>query len=219
MLSAGGAASHSAADFYAAAGAVPAAAGVAPGLADSASSRLSARDARAVLSAGVHLPAGPTRLHRTYAHPGAARLLHHLKEAGCTDATIASALRRVSEVCTVCRGSRSRFPRAVVTMPRPTVFNDTVAVDLAEISGRGRFLHVIDLGTRLSRCVVVADKEAPTIVRALLSVWICVYRAMRWLLFDPGREFHNALVRALGERLNTAVNVTAVQSAWSNGIC
>jgi len=42
---------------------------------------------------------------------------------------------------------------------------------------------------------------------------------MRWLLSDPGREFHNALVRALGERFNVCVNVTAGQSAWSNGIC
>jgi len=54
------------------------------------------------------------------------------------------------------------------------VFKDAIAVDLAEVAGRGRFLHVIDLGTRLSHWVVVANKEAPTIVRALLSVWICV---------------------------------------------
>ena len=66
-----------------------------------------------------------------------------------------------------------------MTLPRPTVFNDTVADDLAEVTGRGRFLHMIDLGTRLSRCVVVADKKAPTIVRTLPSVWICVYGAMR----------------------------------------
>jgi len=42
---------------------------------------------------------------------------------------------------------------------------------------------------------------------------------MRFLLSDPGREFHNSLVRALGERFNVTGNVTAGQSAWSNGIC
>jgi len=163
-LSAGGVARHVAA---------------APGGAYCAPSRLSPRDARAVLSAGVHLPAVLYQLHRPYANLGAARLLHLLRDAGCSDAAIAPALRRVTEVSAVCRASSSRPPRAVVTLTRPTAFNDTVAVDLAEVTGRGRFLHMIDLGTRLSRCVVVADKKAPTIVRTLLSVWICVYEAMR----------------------------------------
>ena len=160
-----------------------------------------------------------TRLHRTYAHPGAARLLYLPKEAGCTDAAIAPALRRVSEVCAVCQESLSCPLRAVVTMPRVIVFNDTVVVDLAEIAGRGRFLRVVDMGTCLSRCVFVADKEAPTIVHALPSVRICTYETMRWLLSDPRQEFHNALVRALGDRFNIAVNVTAGQSACINGIC
>lgn len=68
-------------------------------------------------------------------------------------------------------------------MPRSSVIKDTVALDLGELTGWGRFLHMIDLGTRLSRCVVVSDKETTTIVRALLSVWICVYEAMRISIF------------------------------------
>eukprot|EP00170_Pyropia_yezoensis_P001149 contig_5174_g1153 len=79
-------------------------------------------------------------------------------------------------------------------------------------------MHVIDLGTRLSRCVVVADKEATTIVRALLFHWICVYGACLIIVSDPGREFHNALTRLLAERFNIRVDVTAGQSAWSNGV-
>ena len=181
--------------------------------------RLRRRDSLAVLMAGPRLLAVLTGLHRTYAHPGADRLLFLLKEAGCADPAIAPTLRRVSAECSACRAARPRPPRAVVTLPRPTLFNDTVAVDLAELSGRGRFLHVIDLGTRLSRCVVVGDKEATTIVRALLSHWICVYGAMRVILSDPGREFHNALLRVMAERFNIHVDVTAGQSAWSNGVC
>jgi len=201
------------------AGVVPVAAAAAPGGAAPAPSHLSARDAHSVLSAGVHLPAVFSRLHRTYAYPGAAHLLHLPKDAGCLDAAIAPALRRVTEILAVCPGARSRPPRAFVTLPRPAVLNDNVAIDLAEASGRGRFLHEIELGTRLSRCVVVPEKEAPTIVRALISVWICVYGAMRWLLSDLGREFHKALVHTLGERFNVSVNLTVCQSAWSNGIC
>jgi len=145
-----------------------------PGGAAASPDPLPSRAVRAVLSAGVRLPAVLGRLHRPYAHPGAARLLHLLKEAGCPTADLAPTLQRVTEACAVCRRTRPRPPRAIVAVPRTTVFKDTVAVDLAEVAGRGRFLRVIDLRTRLSRYVVVANKEAPTIVRFLFSFWISV---------------------------------------------
>lgn len=97
-------------------------------------------------------------------------------------------------------------------LPHPTLFNDSAAIDLAEVSGRVVFLHVIDLGTCLSRCVVVAGKEAIIIVRALLSYCICVYGACRVMLSDPGKEFHNILMRNLAERFNNLVGVTTSQS-------
>lgn len=91
--------------------------------------------------------------------------------------------------------------------------------DLAEIAGRGRFLHVIALDTRLSRCMVFNDKQAPTIFRTLLSHWIYVYGECRVVLSDSGREFHNVLLRSLAEGFNIRADVTAGQSAWSNGVC
>lgn len=189
--------------------------GVAPG----APAALRPRDSLAVVMAGPQLAAVIKGLHRTYAHPGADRLVALLHKAGCRDAAISTTVRQVTAACGSCRATRSRPPRAVVTLPRPTLFNDTLAMDLAEVSKRGAFLHIIDLGTRLSRCVVIQDKEAPTVVRAFLSYWICVYGACRVILSDPGREFHNALMRVLSERFNIRVDVTAAQSAWSNGIC
>lgn len=191
----------------------------AAGSTDNERATLSGADTRRLLAAGADLPSVLSRLHRTYAHPGAERLLQLLKDAGCASPGLAQALHRVTQRCSVCRANRSRPPRAVVTMPRPAAFNDTLAVDLAELAGRGQFLHSVDIGTRLSRCVIVQDKEAQTIVRALLSHWVCVYGAPRCLLMDPGREFDNSLLRVFAERFNIAVHVTAAQSAWSNGIC
>lgn len=132
---------------------------------------------------------------------------------------LSQAVQRVTDTCDVCRATRSRPLRSVVTTPRRSAFNDTLAIDLAELAGRGQFLHAVDLGTRLSRCVIVGDEEATTIVRALLSPWVCVYGAARCLLMDPGREFHNSLLRIFAERFNIAVYVPAAQSAWSSGIC
>lgn len=177
------------------------------------------RDALEVIKAGPQLAAVIKGLHRTYAHTGADRLLALFREAGCRDAAIAPAVRQVTAACGSCRATRSRPPRSVVTLPRPTLFNDTVAMDLAEVTRRGVFLHIIDLVTRVSRCVVIPEKEAPNVVRALLSCWICFYGACRVMLSDSGREFHNALMCILSERFNIRVNVTSAQSAWSNGIC
>lgn len=140
-----------------------------------------------MLSSGPQLAAVLKGLHRTYAHPGADRLLFLLKEAGCNEAAIGPTFRQVTAACGACRAARLRPPRTIVTMPRRTAFNDAIAMDLEELTGRGRFLHIIDLGTRLSKCVVVTDKEATTIVRALLSHCICVFGAPRVVLFCPGR--------------------------------
>lgn len=180
---------------------------------------LSGDDSSRLLAAGADLPSALSRLHRTYAHSGAERLLQLLKEAGYSSPGLAQVVQRVTVNCAVCRSNRSRPPQAVVTMPRRAALNDTLAIDLAELAGRGQFLHAVEIGTRLSRCVIVGDKEAPTIVRALLSHWECLYGAPRCLLMDPGREFHNSLLRVFAERFNIAVHVTAAQSAWSNGIC
>lgn len=177
------------------------------------------RDSLAVPKVGPRLTAVLTRLHCSYGHPCADRLTLLLKEAGCTSRAVSETVQRLTAACKACRTARPRPPRALVTIPRPTHFNDSVAIDLAEIAGRGSFLHVIDLGTRLSRCVAVSDKEAPTRGRALLSQWINVYGACRVILSDPGRELHNALMRLLAERFNMRVDVTAGQSAWSNGVC
>ncbi|OSX73858.1 hypothetical protein BU14_0323s0002 [Porphyra umbilicalis] len=169
--------------------------------------------------AASNLPVTLTHLHRLYAHPGADRLIHLLRAGGLTTPASAAVARQVTAACSTCRSLRPRPARAGVTLPRPTAFNDTVALDLAELPGRGRFLHLVDLGTRLSQCVMVADKEAPTIARAVLERWVCIYGAPRCVLSDPGAEFHNELFRTLAERFNMRVETTAAQSAWSNGVC
>ena len=161
----------------------------------------------------ANLPAALTHLHRMYAHPGADRLIHLLRAGGLTTSRCAAVARQVTAACSTCRSLRPRPARTVVTLPRPTVFNDTVALDLAELAGRGRFLHLVDLGTRLSQCVVVADKEATTIVRAILDRWVVIYGAPRCVLSDPGAEFHNELFRTMAERFSVRVEATAAQSA------
>lgn len=112
------------------------------------------------------LPAIAARLHRTYGHAGSARLSHMLRTAGYSHAALHAA---VAAAVSGCRAWQLVLPaphHPVVALPRSSRFNETVAMDLASIRGLGTFAHFIDLGSRLSRCVAIPNKLAPTVVRA-----------------------------------------------------
>lgn len=159
-----------------------------------------------------------TKLHTQYGHCAASRLIELLKVQGVTDGAVFSAIENAVAACEACRQTAPRPPRPLVTMPSARSFNDTVAVDLAEVAPLGRFLHIIDLGTRFAKAVAVPNKETATITRALLSGWLVHYGSPRLLLSDPGREFDSALWRVMSERFNIGVASTAAQAHFSNGV-
>lgn len=142
-----------------------------------------------------------------------------LRTAGCTDATLHAAVAAAVSGCRACQLAQPAPHHPIVALPQSSLFNETVAMDLASIRGLGTFAHFIDLGSRLSRCVAIPNKLAPTVVRAFLDTWICVYGAPRVVLGDGGGEFQNDLFRLLAERFNIAMTATAAQAAWSNGVC
>lgn len=172
-----------------------------------------------VSAASPNLPATAERLHKTYGHAGAARISALLRQAGCDDPAVHAAVEAAVKSCRACQLAQPAPHHPTVAMPRSSRFNDTVALDLASIRGLGMFVHFIDLGTRLSRCVSVSNKLSQTVVRAFLEAWICVYGAPREVLADGGGELQNDLFRLLSERFNIAVSTTAAQAAWSNGVC
>lgn len=173
----------------------------------------------AIVPGQANLSSVAERLHRTYGHAGAGRLSHMLHTAGCSDPALHAAVAAAVSKCRACQLAEPAPHHPVVALPRSSRFNETVAMDLASIRGLGTFAHFIDLGTRLSRCVAIPNKLGPTVVRAFLDTWICVYGAPRVVLGDGGGEFQSDLFRLLGERFNITVTATAAQAAWSNGIC
>jgi len=76
----------------------------------------------------------------------------------------------------------------------------------------------VDLGTRFFNAVALDNKEAPTVVRALLFGWIVHHGAPRAVLAEPWAELNNALRRVLAEGHNIVPLSTAAQAHWSNGI-
>lgn len=170
------------------------------------------REAIGRLTAGQKSSSTVDRPHRTNGHQGASRLRNLLSQAGSDDAVVMAAIERVCAACVTCQSLAPRPPRSVVTPRRASAFNDTVALDVADVPDRGAFVHIIDLGTRLSQAAAIPDKLWPTIVRAFLDRWICIYGAPRCALSDNGRKFRHVLVRTLGERFNLRITVTAAQS-------
>ena len=71
-------------------------------------------------------------------------------------------------------------------------FNNTVTVDLKEISGT-KFLHIIDNATRFSTAAVVSSKQKEKIVDAFIKHWIAIFGAQDMILSDNGGEFTNSL--------------------------
>jgi len=158
------------------------------------------------------------KLHTQYGHCSAPRLNTLLRQAGVQDDAVFRAVADVVAGCDACTKTAPRPPRPLVSVPRALKFNDTLAVDLAQVAPVGTFLHIVDLGTRFSKAVALVNKEAPTVARALLSGWIVHHGAPRAILADPGAEFNNALWRVLVERHNIVPLSTAAQAHWSNGI-
>lgn len=113
--------------------------------------------------------------------------------------TLATAGR---DTCTRTAPSTSR---PLVTIPRALKFNDAIAVDLAELPPLGRFLHIVDLGTRLAKAVATPNKETTAVSRALLSGWLIHHCPPRALLADLCGESYRVVWRTTAELHNIAL--------------
>ena len=102
------------------------------------------------------------KLHTQYVHCSAARLNELLRTAGAQDAKVFEAVTAAVDGCDACKLTASRPPRPPVAVPRALQFNDTVAVDLAQVAPIGAFLHMVDLGTRFSKAVAIANNAQST---------------------------------------------------------
>ena len=159
------------------------------------------------------------KLHRSFAHPSAERLLRMVNSAGekwAKNDDLKAKIREVTEECSTCKIFKKAPARPAVGMPMASQFNETVAMDLKQYDGRN-ILHLVDLCTRLSAAIFIPNKKASTVVDALFKIWICVYGSPIGFLSDNGGEFANAEFLSLCESFNVKVKTTAAESPWSNG--
>ena len=98
-----------------------------------------------------------------------------------------------------------------------TSFQECIAMDL-KFNKERILLHLIDHATRLSVSNFVKSKELEVILKAIFKSWIQIYGAPEKFLTDNGGEFANSKFLDMAESMNIAVNVTAAEPPFSNGL-
>ena len=160
------------------------------------------------------------KLHRSFAHPSAERLLRMINAAGSqwsSNENLKEEIRQVSENCEVCKIYKKAPARPAVGLPSASEFNEMVAMDLKQYNSK-IILHLVDLCTRLSAACLIPNKKPSTIVNAIFKIWISVYGSPIKFMSDNGGEFANAEFLSLCESLGITVKTTPAESPWSNGI-
>ena len=155
--------------------------------------------------------------HKQFSHCDGDRLCKLLLNAGITDKVMLKTVNEIQDQCKTCQKYGRKSPRPIVTLPRASDFNESVAMDLKFFDSK-IVLHIIDHFTRYSAACVIPSKHRDTIITYVLKCWISIFGSPQLLLCDMGREFNNEDYREMGEKLNTSVKSTAAESPWSNGV-
>ena len=158
------------------------------------------------------------KLHRQFAHAPAYKLQSMLRNAGFTKKEFMKALEIVCSNCEVCQRYAKPKPRPVVGLPRGTVFNDCVAMDLKTVQGQPTFIHMIECATRFSVAKIIPNKKKETVVDAACTSWIALFGSPKRFMADNGGEFSNAEYVEMCEQFNVELQQSAAESPFSNGM-
>ena len=155
--------------------------------------------------------------HKQFSHPHGDRLCNLMKDAGITSQEMLKTVKDIENECEICIKYGRKPPKPIVTLPRASSFNESVAMDL-KFFGSLMVLHIIDHFTRYSAACVIPSKSRDIIIANVLKIWVSIFGTPLQLLCDMGKEFNNEDYREMGEKLNTTVKSTAAESPWSNGV-
>ena len=104
-------------------------------------------------------------------------------------------------------------------------FNQCVALDLKiRRNNKKPIIYAVDTFSRLTRGKIIPNKNPPTIVKAILDIWVLgrgIGPGMpQRFMVDNGGEFNNPDLLELAEKHGIQIQaVTAAHSPFSNGIC
>ena len=165
------------------------------------------------------------KIHHIMGHPHEDTLKIFYKDSSENDALTMNMIEEVTNNCKVCKYKfRKTPPRPKVGLPVSRNFNQCVSIDLKGPFNKKYILYCVDTFSRLTRGIIIKDKNPNTIVKGLIDCWILGKGIGPGMpvkfIFDNGREFTNPKVIDLAEKFGLPLsNVTAAYSPYSNGIC
>jgi transposase InsO family protein len=158
-------------------------------------------------------------LHRYFAHSSAAKISAFAKNANFPKVKeIIPILERLDKTCEFCLKHKSREkPHRKVAMPKGTVFNEVVAMDLKKLQNGVWILHFVDTVTRFSIACAVKNKSAEEILTKTFNHWISVLGRPGCYISDNGGEFVNSHFNEMCSLMNIKVMTSPAESPWCNG--
>ena len=165
------------------------------------------------------------KIHQVLAHPLPEILKTFFKNSSDNDKDVLKLIDEVHAKCNVCRTFKKSPSKPKVGLPVSSDFNECVALDLKERKTNKEYiLYCICTFSRLTRGVIIKDKNPSTIVKGVIDCWVLGKGIGPGIpgkfLFDNGGEFNNPEVIDLAEKHGIKMHgTTAAHSPFSNGLC
>ena len=160
------------------------------------------------------------QLHQKFGHATQDKLIKLVQESKeFDDEEFIEIIIKVCNECELCLRYKKAPPRPVVGLPLGSHFNDTVCMDLKEVTHTKLWiLHLIDSVTCYSAAALITRKLKDVVIQAVFKVWIAYFGSPHSFLTDNGGEFSNEHYREMNEKLNVRSTTTAAESPFSNGM-
>ncbi len=112
------------------------------------------------------------KLHKYFGHVNLESLYRILKASSAKERVTEADIRKVNDDCYTCSTNKRKMNRKKTSLPRATVFNQVITMDLKVHSTTEYVLWCVDDATRFIRGEVVKDKRPEMILEALERAWI-----------------------------------------------
>ena len=158
------------------------------------------------------------KIHERLNHKSKENLVHAYSNADLFTKDLKETIKKVVDQCRVCQKFRKSMPRPLTTLPKCNDFNQIVTLDLKQW-GTKYILWMVCSFTRFIKGVVIPNKEARTVMDAVIKNWNCNFGIPStgyWC--DNGTEFKNAEMSEFCSKNGLTIKFGPAYSPWANGI-
>lgn len=168
------------------------------------------------------------RLHASLGHPGVYKTLDALERTGWHIQAKKKCVRAAVLQCLPCSRRKGELKSWHPSVPaRPSAhqaigFNYRLHIDLIgpleSPAGARYVLSMTDAFTRWPEAVIIENKQAETVARCLVNVWICRYGPPAQLTSDRGGEFVAQVIQSTAQAMGTQRLITTPYHPHANGL-